>query len=400
MRMGSERGWRALSAPVLDTGLAAVVAAVVCVVIHVAHEPGVHPTPDGLAYLLGAAVGAVLLGRRRWPLAVLGATAGLLFVYYALGYPGFEPALPLAVALYTAAAAGYLWWGVGVAGFYLAAELIVSGIRLGSPLLPLLTVFVQDAALVGVVILAGALVRSRRQRLADADARLAEAQAGREREAAARVVEERLRIAREVHDVLGHSLSVVLVQAGLAQDVLDDHPAQARTALQITVDTARHAMAELKTTLALLRTDDIGAAGHPGVAVDGRSPRPSLGQLAALVAVTDRSGLRVTVNQLDPPRPLPALVDLSAYRIVQEALTNIARHAEATDATVTIRRTATMLEIDVTDNGRGPVPAAGPAGYGILGMAERAHALGGSLEAGAASGGGFGVHARLPIGPS
>lgn len=372
---------------VVDTVVAAAVAAVVCVAIHIAHEPGSHP-PDPWAYFLGTGVGAVLLARRRHPLGVLAATAVLLFVYYTVEYPGIEPALPLAAALYTASTAGHLKWSAGVAVFFVGADLVVHGVRLGDPALPLLTNVVQDASLLIAVMLLGDALRSRRIRLAEAQARLEEAEARREREAAQRVTEERLRIAREVHDIIGHSISAITVHAGLAQDVLKNRPEAAEAALAVVRSTARDAMAELKATVGLLR----------GEGQDEWAPAPTLNAVDDLAALTRQAGVEVAVTRHGTSRPLPGVVDASAYRVVQESLTNVVRHSGAKRAAVDIRYAPDELVIEVTDDGRGPSSSpSGPPGFGLTGMAERVSALGGRLEAGVGPDGGFRVCARLPL---
>lgn len=384
-RAWSTAPWRRLPPAAVDGVVAAVVAGVMSLVIDTASDPGVERAPDPVAYLLGLAIGAVLVVRRRRPLAVLAATAALLFTYYALGYPGFEPALPLAVALYTAAAAGHPWWAAAVAAFFGGAEVIVRGIRQAEPVLHLLTALVQEAALLAVLILLGEVVRNRAARLAETGARLAESEARRERDAARLVAEERLRIAREIHDILGHALSAITVQAGLAADILDSDPAQARGAVRTLLGTSRSTMTELKATVGLLR-DPTGQ----------RSPAPSLADIDTLVEGVRSAGLRVDVQVQGARRALPAVVDLCAYRIAQESLTNVVRHAAAGSATLVVRYTPTELVVEVRDDGAGSHERAEP-GHGLTGMAERAAALGGTLRAGPCPAGGFVVAARLPI---
>ncbi|MDQ0762614.1 sensor histidine kinase [Streptomyces canus] len=372
---------------VVDVVVAAAVAAVVCVAIHIAYEPGAYP-PDLGAYFLGTAIGAVLLARRTHPLGVLAATTVLLFVYYTVEYPGIEPALPLAAALYTACTAGRLKWSAGVAAFFVGADLVVHGVRLGDPPLPLLTNIVQDSSLLIAVMLLGDTVRNRRIRLAEAQARLEESEAQREREAAQRVTEERLRIAREVHDIIGHSISAITVQAGLAQDVLKDRPEAAEAALRVVRQAARDAMSELKATVGLLR-----AQGE-----DEWSPAPTLAAVDDLAELARQAGVAVSVTVDGEARPLPGVVDASAYRIVQESLTNVVRHSGAQRAAVGIRYLPRELVIEVNDDGRGPSASpSGPPGFGLTGMGERVAAFGGQLETGGGADGGFRVCARLPV---
>ncbi|MFC4057856.1 sensor histidine kinase [Planomonospora corallina] len=206
--------------------------------------------------------------------------------------------------------------------------------------------------------------------------------------------EEQARIARELHDVIAHSVSVIVVQAAAADDVFDERPDQARAALRSIESAGREALGELRRLLASVRP---GAEGEPP------HPQPGLERLEELVEPLRAAGLKVVVRREGPGGvPLPAGVDLSAYRIVQEALTNTLRHAAADRAEVTVRTSAETLELEVVDDGRGaPREGGGDAarvhGRGIAGMRERAAMLGGTLDAGPLPAGGFRVHARLPL---
>ena len=203
------------------------------------------------------------------------------------------------------------------------------------------------------------------------------------------VSDERARIARELHDIIAHSVSVIVVQAGAAVDVFDSRPDQARSALRSIEDAGRDALRELRLLLGAVRPD----------ATDSPSPpQPGLAQLEDLIAPLRAAGLEVVVLHEGTRATLPAGVDLSAYRIVQEAMTNTLRHARATVVEVTLRYGRGAIEIDVVDDGGSlPVRARDTAGYGLLGMRERATVLGGKLEAGPTAHGGFRVHARLPL---
>lgn len=202
-------------------------------------------------------------------------------------------------------------------------------------------------------------------------------------------VEERLRVAREVHDVVGHSLSVISLQAGVALHVLEQRPDQVAPSLEAIKRTSKDALQELRTTLELYRDSD----------GDGpRAPVPGLARLADLVAELAAAGRTVALLRDDQDQPpLPPTVDQAAYRIVQEALTNVVRHADGAATEVRIRRESTRLLVQVSNDG--PVLGGDPprAGHGIAGMTERARALGGSLTAGPDPGGGFAVRATLPI---
>lgn len=207
-------------------------------------------------------------------------------------------------------------------------------------------------------------------------------------EARRAVTEEQARIARELHDVIAHSVSVIVVQAGAADDVFDARPDQARAALRSIEAAGRDAMGELRRLLAAVR---------PGAEADGTHPQPGLSHLDELAAPLRAAGLQVAVRREGPASSLPAGVDLSAYRIVQEALTNTLRHAEATRADVTVRYERDAVEVSVRDDGRGEAAPPKDGGHGIVGMRERAAMLGGTLEAGPLAGGGFRVRARLPL---
>ena len=213
-------------------------------------------------------------------------------------------------------------------------------------------------------------VRSRRTAIAEASRRAAG--------------EEQARIARELHDVIAHSVSVIVVQAAAADDVFDARPDQARSALRSIEAAGRETLGELRTLLGA------GSARPPG-----------LDRLAELTAPLRAAGLEVAVRREDADGlVLPAGVDASAYRIVQEALTNTLRHSGASRASVTIRAVDGTLELDVRDDGRGAAGPAGGTGRGLAGMRERAAMLGGTLDAGPLPEGGFGVRARLPLEPA
>jgi signal transduction histidine kinase len=209
-----------------------------------------------------------------------------------------------------------------------------------------------------------------------------------EEEARRAVSEEQARIARELHDVIAHSVSVIVVQAAAADDVFDERPDQARAALRSIERAGRDALAELRRLLGAVR---------PGLGAGPGDPQPGLDRLDELAEPLRAGGLRVVVRREGAASPLPAGVELSAYRIVQEALTNTLRHARATRAEVTVRYGSDAVEVDVRDDGRGAPEDHGGGGHGLVGMRERVSLLGGTLEAGASPGGGYRVHARLPL---
>jgi signal transduction histidine kinase len=208
-----------------------------------------------------------------------------------------------------------------------------------------------------------------------------------EEEARRAVSEEQARIARELHDVIAHSVAVIVVQAAAADDVFDERPDQARAALRSIEHAGRDALAELRRLLGGVRAETAAP----------EDPQPGLDRLDELAEPLRAGGLDVVVRREGNPAALPAGVDLSAYRIVQEALTNTLRHARATSAEVIVRYGADAVEVDVRDDGHPTAPADGAGGRGLVGMRERASLLGGTLEAGPLPRGGYRVHARLPL---
>lgn len=328
-----------------------------------------------LAMCAGAVQGAALWWRRSRPVAVMAVTlAGGLVTQY-VAPAGLLPYAGL-VALGSLAAAR----PPRVSLPALAALLALSSLNF----LSALTEDAQFAMALPVVVWAlGEAVRSRRAAI--------------EQESRRAVTEEQARIARELHDVIAHSVSVIVVQAAAADDVFDERPDQARESLRSIETAGRSALGELRRLLAAVR---------PGAEQsEARQPQPGLDRLPELAAALRTTGLRVTLRRDTGPAPLAAGVELTAYRIVQEALTNTLRHADANRVEVTVRTTPDLLEVDVTDDGRA-APGAGAGrvrwageggGFGIAGMRERAAVLGGSLEAGPLPDGGFRVRARLPV---
>ena len=218
-------------------------------------------------------------------------------------------------------------------------------------------------------------------------------------------VTERLRIARELHDMVAHSIGIIAIQAGVGRRVIDTQPAEARNALTAIEATSRETLAGLRQMLGVLRRAEPGRPGSPGRPGPGHGlpePAPGLGDLGRLAATTADAGVRVELRWLGARRPLPADIDLSAFRIIQEAVTNVVRHAGTGHCRVTVDCRDSELGIEVTDDGRGAAPPAeepgeGGGGFGIDGMRERACLLGGELTAGPRAGGGFRVAARLPV---
>jgi signal transduction histidine kinase len=342
---------------------------------------------DALAYALVVSAAVALVGRRVWSSATLVVTAAGTSVYLAVGYPYGPIVFAPIIALYTAAA----WWRVGPS---LAACGLVT-VAVVAPVLWVVAdrVDVVAAASARLVFFVGVLpwmvgmvVRS--ARLGDLRVRVED-----ERR---RVYEERLQIAAEVHDVVGQGLAVIAMQAGVALHVADTRPEQAKTALEAIRRTSRDALDELRGTLAVFRQPD-GGEDTLGGAV--RHSLPGLGQLDRLVANMADSGLEVQLIVEGQPTALPTMVDLAGYRIVQESLTNVLRHAGPTRSTVRVDYQPDGVVLAITDDGRARVgDEVGSGGHGIAGMRERAAVLGGWLQAGPRSQGGFSVQARLPVG--
>jgi len=245
--------------------------------------------------------------------------------------------------------------------------------------------FLPQIAVLALGLALGETVRSRRALATETTTRLRLAEEERAAEAGRLVAEERLRIARELHDVIAHNVSVMVVQAAAANDVFESRPERAREALRAIEASGRTALAELRRLLGVVRGD---AADY--------APQPGLDRLDELVAQVRAAGLAVAVSVEGLPRPLPAGIDLSAYRVVQEALTNTLRHAQATRADVALRYRDDELDVEVRDDGAGTGNGGG-SGRGLIGMRERVGAFGGSLETGPLNTGGFSVAARFPL---
>jgi signal transduction histidine kinase len=348
------------------------------------NQPGTRQADAWTLVLLGLAVSAVGL-RRRWPLAVAAVCGLVLTAWYGLGHRGELLQLPAMVGLYTVAAAGGRRRTVivgAVAVLWSAGLAWVTGDRSSAP--------VTEMLWPGAALLLGEVVRGRRELLAEYAAREERAAAERDREASRRVEQERLRIAHEVHDVVAHTMAAVNVQMGVAAAAFDQRPDMARAALLQARASSREALRELRATVALLR--DPAATGPD-------APAPGLSELGDLVAGAGQNGLSVSMHAELDGRDVPAVTQLAAYRIIQEALTNVVKHARADTAAVSVTRQGDVLLVEVTDDGQPAAASPGdPPGYGLTGMAERAAAIGGQARWGPRPGGGFRVRAELPLG--
>jgi signal transduction histidine kinase len=340
-----------------------------------------HPGAFGVILLVIG--GLALLARRPYPVTTLAVVLGTTLLAGAVGTGNFW--LAMIIAFFSAVLRGQRLAAI--------ASLVIG---YGVSVIHASTVF-RLALLVGLLalLLAAEIARAR-------IARAAAARRAADERAQRRASEERLAIARDLHDVVAHSISVINVQATMALHLMDRQPERARESLTAIREVSGQALAELGTVLGALRdggTSDGGAA-------DGRAPLapvPGIARLDELAARARAAGFSVSLASEGQVRSLPAGVDGAAYRIVQESLTNAVRHSGGTSASVLLRYGSDQLEIEVTDDGGGGHGDAGGQGHarghgnGLSGMSERATALGGSFEAGPRPGGGFGVLARLPL---
>ena len=369
---------------VVDVGLALVLLVLGLVASRWAatNQPAARPL-DLPGYALIATTAVVLAGRWRWPGAVLVIASAATAGYLVSGYPYGPIMAAFSVAVYGAAALLPPRRCAVLAGAALVAmSLHVFVPADGDPglagLLPALAWVVVPLA-IGVIVRVNRDTRTRVER--ERTRRIAD--------------EERLRIAQEVHDVVGHGLAAINMQAEIALHLLARKPEQAEVALTAISRTSKEALDELRATLGVLRRGE------------DRTPTPGLAQLAALRSRLADAGLPVTLTVRGDSRDLPAVVDLAGYRIVQEALTNVLHHAGTATATVLVEHTPEAVVIDVTDSGDGSARVGRSGGRvgsegmgsGLAGMRERVTALGGALAAGPRPEGGFRVHAVLPISP-
>jgi signal transduction histidine kinase len=342
-----------------------------------------------LGYALALVHTLPLAARRRFPGAVLalGVASGLAVA--ALGLSPIVLGVAILVAVYSVAAYGTRW--VSLAGLAVA-ELGSVAVQLTPGRFQAPTV-VSNALVIGAAWLLGHFVGVRRAYTARLEERTAELEQAREELARRAVTKERLRLARELHDVVAHAMSVIAVQSGVGAHVASTQPEEAAKALSAIEATSRAALEELRRLLGVLRQDSEPQGDL--------TPVPGLADLDSLLAEVAKAGLGVRLRVEGTPSPLPAGVDLSAYRIVQEALTNVVKHAGPARAQVTVGYRDQEVTVEVTDDGRGVGALAGDGragvGHGLIGMRERVAAFNGDLEAGPRPGGGFRVAARLPL---
>jgi signal transduction histidine kinase len=344
-------------------------------------------SPLAYAVLLGAALS--LLAWREFPRASLLGTIVFASAYEILDFPGGFYTIPLGIAFFSVVDAGLRRTAVAASVLVIGGFLAV-GLATGRGHISDLGNALWFGGWLVASLVLGEVTRGRRAYVAEVQQRALAAERGREEEARRRAGEERIRIARELHDILGHRISLINVQASAAVHLLDHDPEQSRAALVAIKQASHEALGEVRATLGILRQ-----INEP----EPVAPVPSLAELDAVIAETSAAGLDVRLEVRGQTRSLPAGVDLAAYRIIQESLTNVVRHARATSAQVSIAYSPADVEIEVIDDGVQPVPP-GRAGIGsgLIGMRERTMALGGELDASPRPGGGFRVRARLPTG--
>jgi signal transduction histidine kinase len=343
--------------------------------------------PDGaLMIVLTVASGLSLAALWYSPLATLVAAAALLCAQAVAGYEYTAAAVGAVVVASFATVAFDAWVRAVIASF-----VVVGGFVLVILVIPTTTwrEVATTWASISVVWVVAIIIRIYRGSIERAERRAALFAADREARAREAVAEERARMARELHDSVGHALNVVVLHAGAAQRIIEKKPQLAREALESIETAGRQALGDIERMLGILRAPDEGAQ------VD---VTPGMGQLETLCEQVREAGLPVEVTVSGDARPLPASLDLTAYRIVQESLTNTLKHAGKTRATVRVKYEESALAIEVLDEGKGVTPAVAAAGggRGLLGMRERVATFRGELEAGPRADGGFGVRARLP----
>lgn len=368
--------------------------AVLCVlsVVAASVDPHEHEFVLRWSAVVLAAVGcSALLWRRRHPFGVLAVTIGCGVLFQMLGFRE-SPLVtsPVLASVYNVALRTdrrTAWTAAAVsAAILVGADAIWTSNSWLDP---------DKAAMVAWTALPAAVgdgLRSRRAYVAAVEERAEHAERTREQEAQQRVAAERVRIARELHDIVAHHIALINAQAGVAVHLVDQRPEQILTALENIRDTSRSALDELRVTVGLLRQSDEPVAP--------RDPMPGLAQVPALLASFERAGLAVSDTWRGITEPLEPAVDLAAYRIVQESLTNVRKHAGADHARLFLHYHGERLTITVEDDGcAGPHDPHPGAGHGLIGMRERATTIGGTLYAGPRPEGGFTVTAELPLRP-
>jgi signal transduction histidine kinase len=325
-----------------------------------------------------------LLWRRRLPWVTLAVNIGAALAIVALGLPLVVLHLTPLIALYSLASntpRERSAWGLGAALVVLLIAEAASGFAETWETIAGNVVGLFSAWLLGT------FVFNRQIYMNQLEIRTRELEEARDELAKKILTEERLRIARELHDVVAHSLSLIAVQSGVGAHVGEQQPEHARRALHEVERTSRQALDEMRRLLGVLRSDEVAHLG----------PVPSLDGLPSLVEQVSATGPKIELRIHGEPQPLSPSIDLTAYRIVQESLTNVVKHARATEARTVLTYFPNRLVIEIVDNGSGPPPTSRDGGHGLAGMRERVAMFGGSLDAGPLRDGGFRVHAEFPL---
>ncbi len=372
-----------------DALLAALITAI-SLTFHLTERGSAYHEPSVWGALLTVAATAPIAWRRSRPLAVLATVTVAQMIGEAFNFvgPGWSGVLIAAYTVGSLRGGAVLWRVAALLAPLLVAFIAWGVVRGDAPWQAL----ISAPLMLGGALVVGDNMRRRRERVAELAERAERAERARELMAQHHVQDERARIARELHDVVAHSVSLMVIQAGAARRQLSVDPARAETALVTVEETGRTAMAEMRRILGVLRNDTGSAAlGDP------LAPQPSLAALPELVRAS--SDLPVEVSSRGDLGGLPPGVELSAYRIVQEALTNVRRHAGPVHKVqVTVARETDALVVQVDDDGRGASAVPSAAGFGIVGMRERVAAYHGDLFTGPRKGGGWHVRATFPVG--
>ena len=341
--------------------------------------PPARPT-DAAGYALAVVGAAALIARHRWPLQVLALSTGAAAGSLVLSYPFGPPLLAMGIAMYLVAA--QLSWRRSVAVCLFACTAVFGSIVIAARGRLLPGVPVMLAGGIGWLVLpcaVGIVLRIGRDDVAQS----------REEEARRRAYEERLRIARKIHDVAGQRLAAINMQSAVALYVADKRPSQTRETLNAIKQDSKNALEQLRATLGMLSQENEHSAP--------RRPMPGLGEVDALISTMNDSGLRVRVVLNGTRGALAATVDLAAYRIVQQSLADVLRHASSTTATVLIDYTDGGVRLEITDDRHGSAADSHADSTAVAGMRQRANAVGGELTAGPCPGGGYQVRTRLPL---
>ena len=383
---GVRTWWRALDRRLVDAAVAVVLLALTAIPLATdSLQAGQRPS-DIWAYLLAAALCVPFVFHRRFPVAAITVACGAL-VLYAVGRYNTYPGLPIfvlvaGISLHSTRRRALLAAGLAAVALSVAVGLQPERVATAST-------WVASLLAVAVAWLWGENLRNRRARWAAMEERARRLEAEREERDRQAVTAERLRIARELHDVVAHSMSVIAVQSGVANHVIDSRPAQARQALATIEATSRGALVELRRLLGVLRQGDDPVASL--------EPNPGMAELGRLADQIRSAGVEVELKVEGEPGDLPPGVDLSAFRIAQEGLTNVLKHGGGV-ARVLVRYSPGAVAVEIADDGRagaGEAPAEG-TGHGLIGMRERVAVFGGELTAGPVPGGGYRMAARLP----